>query len=91
MSTRHASRYALWAASRANATRISPTVVPLVLSTADRYLPTSARPFAVGLRDAHATTSRALTAVEDNPNQKNLPPLALRALRKTLLMYGSII
>ena len=72
MSTRHAAHYASWAASWANVTRMFPTAVPL--STAD--LATSALPFAVGLRDAHATTNRALTALEDNLNQHPLPPLA---------------
>ena len=72
MSTRHAAHYASWAASWANVTRMFPTAVPV--STAD--LATSALPFAVGLRDAHATTNRALTALEDNLNQHPLPPLA---------------
>ena len=47
-----------------------PTAVPL--STAD--LATSALLFAVGLCDAHATTNRARTALEDNLNQHPLPP-----------------
>ena len=69
ITTRHAAHYASWAASWANVTRMFPTAVPL--STAD--LATSALPFAVGLRDAHATTNRALTALEDNLNQHPLP------------------
>ena len=56
------------------ATRMFPTACAVPLSTAD--LATSALPFAVGLRDAHATTNRAITALEDNLNQHPLPPLA---------------
>ena len=76
MSTRHAAHYVSLAASWANATRMSPTAVPL--PTAD--LSTSALPFAVGLRDAHATTNRALTqaALEDTLNQHPPPPLATK-------------
>ena len=70
MSTRHAAHYASWAASWANVTRMLPTAVPF--PTAD--LATSALPFAVGLRDAHATTNHALTVLEENLNQHPLPP-----------------
>ena len=98
MSTRHAAHYASWAASWANATRMSPTAVPLSICIAD--LATSALPFAVGLElcDAHVhatgTTNRALTmaltALEDylrtTSTNTPYPPSPLRALSSLSLL-----
>ena len=61
-----------------------PTCTAGPLSTAD--LATSALPLDVGLRDAHATTNRALTALGNNPNQHPYPPSPLRALPSLSLL-----
>ena len=74
LATRHAAHYsyASWAASWPNVTHMFPAAA--LLSTAE--LATSTLQFAVGLRDLHASTNRALTALEDNLNQHPLrtPP-----------------